>query len=43
MAAAADVVWLPAVALGELEAEFELGTRQRENRVALEEFLAEPL
>jgi tRNA(fMet)-specific endonuclease VapC len=40
--AAADVVWLPSIVLGELEAGFELGGRQRENRVVLAEFLAEP-
>jgi tRNA(fMet)-specific endonuclease VapC len=40
--AAADIVWLPSIVLGELEAGFELGGRQRENRVALSEFMAEP-
>lgn len=40
--AAAGVVLLPTIVLGELEAGFELGTRQKENRVALREFLDEP-
>lgn len=40
--AGARVVFLPVIALGELEAGFELGTRAKENRVALGEFLEEP-
>lgn len=40
--AAAEVVAVPTVVLGELEAAFELGSRQRENATLLEEFLAEP-
>ena len=40
--ARADVVFLPVTVLGELEAGFQLGTRYRENRRALEEFLREP-
>jgi tRNA(fMet)-specific endonuclease VapC len=40
--AAAEVVFLPTVALGELEAGFTLGRRERENRLLLAEFLAEP-
>jgi predicted nucleic acid-binding protein len=34
---------LPTPVLGELYGAFELGSRGRENRVALTEFLAEPL
>ena len=41
-AAAADIVWVPTVVLGELEAGFALGDRQRENSVLLDEFLSEP-
>ncbi len=40
--AAAGMILLPTVVLGELEAGFELGTRQRENRTVLAEFLREP-
>ena len=40
--AAAGIVLLPMVVLGELEAAYELGTRHRENRLMLEEFLDEP-
>ena len=40
--AASEVVWMPVTVLGELEAGFELGSRTRENRVILAEFLAEP-
>lgn len=40
--ASGDLVWVPSVVLGELEAGFRLGTRYRENTVLLEEFLAEP-
>ena len=38
----AEAVLLPAPVLGELHGAFELGSRTRENRVALSEFLAEP-
>jgi tRNA(fMet)-specific endonuclease VapC len=40
--AAAQIVLLPTVVLGELEAAFLLGRRERENRRLLAEFLAEP-
>lgn len=40
--AAAEIVFVPTVALGELEAGFNLGRRERENRTLLAEFLAEP-
>ena len=40
--AAASVVLLPVTVLGELEAAFALGSRGKENRVALERFLGEP-
>ena len=40
--AGADVVYVPATVLGELEAGFELGSRPEENRQTLAEFLAEP-
>jgi predicted nucleic acid-binding protein len=40
--AAADIVFLPTIVLGELEAGFVLGRRERENRTLLAEFLAEP-
>lgn len=40
--AVAEIVFLPTIVLGELEAAFELGSRPKENRVALREFLAEP-
>jgi tRNA(fMet)-specific endonuclease VapC len=39
---AAETVLLPATVLGELEAAFELGSRTKENRVVLTEFLEEP-
>jgi tRNA(fMet)-specific endonuclease VapC len=39
---AADVVFLPVTVLGELEAGFRVGSRYRENRRALDEFLREP-
>jgi tRNA(fMet)-specific endonuclease VapC len=39
--AAAETVVLPAIVLGELEAAFALGRRERENRMLLTEFLAE--
>lgn len=38
----AQVVVLPVTVLGELEAAFRLGSRQRENSRALSEFLREP-
>ena len=40
--ATAQIVFMPATVLGELEAGFLLGQRTRENRVALSEFLEEP-
>ncbi|HKQ67940.1 MAG TPA: type II toxin-antitoxin system VapC family toxin [Polyangiaceae bacterium] len=40
--AAAEVVFVPTVVLGELEAGFRLGRRTQENRVMLQEFLTEP-
>ena len=40
--AAAEVVLVPTVVLGELYGAFELGSRSRENRVALSDFLNEP-
>lgn len=40
--ARADVVWMPTVVLGELEAGFAMGSRQRANRARLDEFLSEP-
>ncbi len=42
MVAAAEIVLMPVTVLGELEAGFELGSRARENRVVLAEFLSEP-
>src|SRR5258708_13205060 len=39
--AAAEVVGLSTIVLGELEAAFSLGRRDRENRTMLAEFLAE--
>lgn len=39
--AAADVVYLPTIVLGELEAAFRLGRRTADNRAKLEEFLHE--
>lgn len=39
--AAAEVVSLSTIVLGELEAAFSLGRRERENRAMLAEFLAE--
>ncbi len=38
----AESVMVPAPVLGELYGAFELGSRTRENRVALTDFLAEP-
>src|SRR5687767_13491844 len=38
----AELVFVPAPVLGELHGAFEMGSRTRENRVALSEFLAEP-
>lgn len=40
--AAAEIVFLPAIVLGELEAAFALGGRERENRTLLAELVAEP-
>jgi tRNA(fMet)-specific endonuclease VapC len=40
--AAAEVIYLPTIVLGELEAGFRLGRRADENRVTLSEFLSEP-
>jgi len=40
--AATEVVFLPTIVLGELEAGFTLGRRGQENRTLLAEFLAEP-
>jgi tRNA(fMet)-specific endonuclease VapC len=40
--AAAEMVFLPTIVLGELEAAFALGRRELENRTLLTEFLAEP-
>ncbi len=40
--AKAEIVFLPVVALGELESGFALGSRELENRTLLAEFLAEP-
>jgi tRNA(fMet)-specific endonuclease VapC len=40
--AEAEIVLLPTIVLGELEAGFQLGGRERENRILLAEFLAEP-
>ena len=38
----AEIVLIPATVLGELYGAFEMGSRPRENRVALSEFLTEP-
>lgn len=38
----AETVMVPAPVLGELQGAFEMGSRPRENRVALSDFLAEP-
>ena len=38
----AEIVLMPTIVIGELEAGFRLGSRYRENRVALAEFLDEP-
>jgi tRNA(fMet)-specific endonuclease VapC len=40
--AEAEAVLVPATVLGELWGAFELGSRMRENRVTLTEFLSEP-
>lgn len=42
LVAAAEIVLVPATVLGELHGAFEMGTRARENRLALSEFLNEP-
>jgi tRNA(fMet)-specific endonuclease VapC len=39
--AAADIVYLPTIVLGELDAAFRLGRRTGDNRAKLEEFLHE--
>jgi tRNA(fMet)-specific endonuclease VapC len=39
--AAADLVYLPTIVLGELEAAFRIGRRTADNRAKLEEFLHE--
>lgn len=38
----AEVVYVPTIVLGELEGGFRSGSRYRENRRALDEFLGEP-
>jgi len=40
--AQADIVFVPVITLGELEGGFELGSRQKANRIAFGEFLDEP-
>jgi predicted nucleic acid-binding protein len=40
--AKAEIVYLPSIVLGELEAGFLLGRRTAENRAALADFLEEP-
>jgi tRNA(fMet)-specific endonuclease VapC len=40
--AAAEIVLIPTIVIGELEAGFQLGRRERENRTLLAEFLSEP-
>ena len=40
--ASAEIVLMPVIVLGELHGAFELGSRARENRAMLAEFLAEP-
>jgi len=40
--AAAEIVLVPVVVIGELEAAFRMGSREKENCVVLQEFLAEP-
>jgi tRNA(fMet)-specific endonuclease VapC len=42
LVAAAEVVIVPTTVLGELYGAFELGSRARENRLVLAEFLGEP-
>lgn len=42
MVAAAELVYVPAIVLGELEGGFRLGRRAEENRASLRQFLAEP-
>ena len=42
LVAGADVVLIPVIVLGELEAAFESGSRPASNRAALAEFLDEP-
>jgi tRNA(fMet)-specific endonuclease VapC len=43
LVAAAEIVHLPVIVLGELEAGFALGSRTRENRQVLSQFVSEPL
>jgi tRNA(fMet)-specific endonuclease VapC len=40
--AAAEAVLIPTIVIGELEAGFQFGRRERENRTLLAEFLSEP-
>jgi tRNA(fMet)-specific endonuclease VapC len=40
--AAAPLVYVPVIVIGELEAAFELGSRAAQNRASLAEFLGEP-
>lgn len=42
LVAAAEVVLVPTTVLGELHGAFELGSRAKDNRVVLSDFLAEP-
>lgn len=42
LVAAAEIVLLSTIVIGELEAGFVLGRRERENRTLLAEFLSEP-
>ena len=42
MIAAAEILFMPVIVLGELEAGYELGSRAQENVSTLAEFLAEP-
>lgn len=40
--AAAPLMYVPVIVIGELEAAFELGSRAAQNRASLAEFLSEP-
>ena len=42
LVASAAVVHVPTIVLGELDGGFRVGRRERENQIALNEFLAEP-